>query len=481
MSRAVPSIDWQLVLGPLAESCPAAEWEQLSQATTQHPQRAIRLHPRRSIDELPFEVEAVPWCQQGYFLKSADIRPGEFLHFAAGDYYIQDAGSMLPLAISEITPGQWVCDTCASPGGKSTGALEQLNGTGLLVANEVIGSRLAILQLALARAGYGNYLVTNLDVDRLTGHMAGRFDCVLVDAPCTGQSMVVRGKQSLASYSATQIEHSSARQRRIIRAAAELVKPGGRLVYSTCTFSFAENEQIVQELAEEQARWQFKRFEHLQAWETPNFEGCYRLWPHRDGCAGAFAAALVCTHDRSIPADDNAGRADDNPGQTGWAAGRVHATQGHSSPGPKRIWTELAERPAGLEWLEEQTLAAVDNPPEVWSARGEQLHRFAADLPAEWLVVANGGVPVAERKGERLEPLYGSAVLQRPDLKHRLRIELEDLDAARYVAGEAIRFSSAESGWCLVCWRGRPLAWGKLAGGILKNHYPKAMRQARHP
>ncbi len=474
MSQVVPAIDWQLVLGPIAESFSALELDQLSKAITFHPRRAIRLHPQRCVEELPFEVEEVPWSAQGYFLRSADVRPGEFLHFAASDYYIQDAGSMLPLALCEITPGQWVCDTCASPGGKSTGVLEQLNGTGLLVSNEVIGSRLAILQLALARSGYANHLVTNLDVDRLSEHMAGRFDCVVVDAPCTGQSMVVRGKQSLASYSAAQIEHSSGRQRRIIRAAAELVKPGGRMVYSTCTFSFAENEQIVGELVGEQTRWHLKRFDHLQQWETPNYEGCYRLWPHRDRCAGAFAAVLECT-------DDTLRKQALNQAENQAIHSlRTQVSESQASPGHKRAWTAVGEWPAGLDWIEHQTNATADRRPGTWYLRGQQIHRFAGEVPAEWLAVANAGVAVAERKGERLEPLYGSALLPQSELTPRLRIELEDDEAARYVAGEAIRLSSTASGWCLVGWRGRPLAWGKLAGGILKNHYPKAMRQARH-
>lgn len=483
MSEPVPAIDWPLVLGPLTEAFSHEELQQLSRAITAHPPRAIRLHPRRSIAELPFDVEAVPWCGQGYFLKSPDIRPGEFLHFAAGDYYIQDAGSMLPLALCEITPGQWVCDTCASPGGKSTGALEQLAGSGLLVANEVIGARLAILQLALARSGYANHLMTSSDVDRLSQSMAGRFDCVLVDAPCTGQSMVVRGKQSLASYTAAQIEHSSARQRRIIRAAADLVRPGGRLVYSTCTFSFAENEQIVAELATEQPRWQLKRFDHLQAWETPNFAGCYRLWPHRDRCAGAFAAVLQCAAGSSSHApvafQANGSEQLHQVGQQGLKPANQATKSKRAHPNPKRAWTAIDPWPAGLDWIDEPNAAAGHHRGQ-WCVRGDQIHRFAEELPAEWLALACGGVAVAEQRGERFEPLYGSAMLPPSDLKARLEIELNDDQATRYVAGEAIRFSSTANGWCRIGWRGRPLAWGKLAGGVLKNHYPKAMRQARH-
>src|SRR5690606_29606672 len=116
---------------------------------------------------------------------------------------------------------------------------EQLDGRGWLLANEVIASRWPILNLALERSGYGNYLVTHRDVAALERQCGAAFDCVLVDAPCTGQSLVARGKQSPAAFSATQIEHSAARQARILRSAAAMTRPGGRLIYSTCTYSFA--------------------------------------------------------------------------------------------------------------------------------------------------------------------------------------------------------------------------------------------------
>ncbi len=296
-------INWPFVLGPILSTeseepknrgtLTPSEVVELERSIDQYSPRAVRLLPTVRPADLPFASEPIPWFERGRWLTDSQCRPGAFLHYAAGDYYIQDAGSMLALALCDIQPGQWVCDTCAAPGGKSSAVLESLGGTGLVVANEVIRSRLEILELTLARTGNSNYVVFNSEVEPLANLCMDLFDCVIVDAPCTGQSMVARGKQSLASFSAKQIEHSAARQQRILRAAGELVKSGGRLVYSTCTFAFAENEAIIAFFRSEHPDWTPLQVPKLSPWASPGQEGCYRLWPHRDRCAGAFAAALT--------------------------------------------------------------------------------------------------------------------------------------------------------------------------------------------
>jgi 16S rRNA C967 or C1407 C5-methylase (RsmB/RsmF family)/NOL1/NOP2/fmu family ribosome biogenesis protein len=451
--RNASNIDWPRVLGPLADKgFDVRELSVLERATGEHSRRAIRLANHQEPANLPFEVERVPWYQSGYFLTSSKVRPGSFLQYAAGDYYIQDAGSMLALALSEIQPGQLVCDTCASPGGKSTGALELLQGTGGLVSNEVIASRLPILGLTLCRSGYSNFIVTNRDVEVLGTHLPESFDCVIVDAPCTGQSMVVRGKQSMAAYSQRQIEHSTARQLRILRAAAALVKPNGRLVYSTCTFSFAENEGIVSQLIAEQPTWTPKRFPALAQWESAGFPGCYRLWPHRDDCAGGFAAALIRSESTT--------------------SGELQASMAKST----NHWTQLERLPEDADWFEMRGT----NDARLFQL-GQQIHLFPSFCDATWLELAASGQPIAREHAGRTEPLYGSSVVADARFSASRLVELNDDEARRFVAGESIRQlalaeHSATSGWCAATWRGRKLAWGKLAGGVLKNHFPKALR-----
>lgn len=452
-------IDWHHVLGPLLTNhqlFDTAELQQLEAATLSFARRAVRPAPGVSSDALPFETEPVAWHARGRFVSDRldatgkPIRPGGFVHHAAGDYYIQDAASMLALTLCDVAPGQWVCDACAAPGGKSTALLEALAGQGLLLANEVIASRLAILNLALDRGGYANRLVMNCDIEQLAALCGSAFDCVLVDAPCTGQTMLARGKQSLAAFSPVQIEHSSARQLRIARAAMRLVKPGGRLVYSTCSFSFAENEQIVLTLQEQCPDWRLVSQPGLESWQSPLAAGCYRIWPHREGSAGAFAALLVRSESPRLESPE-------------WNDARPQSSR----------WQRLESLPTDIAWFQER------QPTGQWWANKRQLHRFDAAIPAAWIERANAGVCVAENKQTRWEPRFGSATLPQEVGQAPNALELEDSQAIAFVAGEALRCGKKEFDWCVVRWRGRPLGWGKVAAGVLKNHFPKPLRQTQ--
>lgn len=501
------AIDWATVLGPVlsaGSTSPGSlavqfdELADLQQATFAHVRRAVRPRPRLAAVDLPFATDSVPWFPRGRFVAetpaAAAVRPGAFMHYAAGDYYIQDAGSMLAVALMDARPGDWVCDTCAAPGGKSSGLLEQLAGSGVLVANEVIRSRLSLLALALERTGYGNQMLTNLEVEQLSQLCGPVFDRVLVDAPCTGQTMVGRGKQRLAAFSAAQIAHSSARQQRILRAAARLVKPGGRLVYSTCAYSFAENEQVVLEFARELEGWQLAKQPGFEAWASPLAAGCYRVWPHRHGCSGAFAAVLV---------NAAAEQAHDDSAQVGLRLSALRTRFG---------WRELESLPQGLEGLVSLEAGCL------WQG-GNQIHRFDTALPADWIGAAVAGTELACRSGEahnqRWSPSFGAAVLSGQGrnsgngdsgngdfdsgdsgdgvvlpvrgMLDVCELPLDDGQAIRFVAGESLRGVEGVSdagtaerggeGWCVPSWRGRRLAWGKLTGGVLKNHFPKAIRQ----
>ncbi|RMF40795.1 MAG: hypothetical protein D6753_10900, partial [Planctomycetota bacterium] len=266
--RGVESdVDWAPILGPLREMderVAASRWSAMTRAVFDYAPRGLRLRPECSPDDLPFDTIPVDWFPRARWLADGSIRPGGFLQHAAADYYVQDPGSTLAVALCQIEPGQSVFDACAAPGGKSTAILEQLAGAGVLLANEVIHSRVKTLETALQRSGFANWCVMSADLERLPPVLHQRWDCVLVDAPCSGQSLVGKGRQSMSAFAARQVEHCALRQMRILEAAAGLVRPGGRLVYSTCTFSYAENEEMVGRFVESHPGWEPFRLPELE-------------------------------------------------------------------------------------------------------------------------------------------------------------------------------------------------------------------------
>lgn len=437
-------IDWHKVLGPSLAGLEPHELSDLHAAITAHAPRAIRVSDPTDEKQLPFATKPVEWFSRG-FLVEIGKRPGGYLNYPAGDYYIQDAGSMLALALCEIQPGQVVLDACSAPGGKSTGLLEQLDGTGFLVANEVIKSRVAVLQDALSNQGYDNYVVANSDLEDMSAKCESVFDCVLVDAPCTGQSMLAKGKQTLAAFSPGQIEHSSQRQARILNAASRLVRPGGRLVYSTCSFSWAENEAIISDF--KCAHPHFKSISNpdLARWESESERGCYRLWPHRHPTSGSFAAALIKL---------------DEDSKIEWPVLRQNKAK------PKLVQQSAIDLPVAL--LPQHRLVR----------RKDSIYLLSDKLSEASFAFEFVGIPIAKEKSKRWEPLHALARLRSLEVASGPHASLLDSEACLYVEGQSIRQTGLKTkGWHVMTWSGRKLGWGKVSNGVVKNHFPKSIRQ----
>lgn len=477
------------VLGPLASDASGLgepELGELIHAIAQHGRRCVRPRAALALSDLPFETEPVPWSTRGRFLADSRIRPGNHLHYAAGNYAIQDAASLLPITLMQLQPGQIVCDVCAAPGGKSLSILDALDGQGLLLSNEVIASRVDTLQLTLGRSGYANYLVANRPAEQLADVSGQAFDCVLVDAPCTGQSMIARGKQSLSAFSQAQIAHSAARQQSILRAAIQMVRPGGRIVYSTCTFAFEENEGIVAWLRGLLPEWQPLVIDQLAAWQTPGFDGCYRLWPHRDRCAGGFAAALLRPLDDDAEATAAAlsqshSNASSRERIERRSISRRKAFSISSSFGDSSDWTRWHDWLVVEQWgqIDRESLMwkSSSAEPEFWLRR-QRAHWFDSHVPDTWRRLAHAGIEVAASFGEQWQPSYSLATLERPAawFEPLRRVELSDAEAIQFMSGASLH-RAGTAGWCVAHWRGRPLGWGKQVASQLKNHLPKPLRQ----
>ena len=421
----------------------AAESRELELAVLGRPPKAIRLRPEAALGQataepLPFPTEQVPWYSLGSFCPMTE-QPGRFLAHAAGAYFVQDAGSMLALQLLDAQPGEWIADLCAAPGAKASAILETIGPSGgLLLANEPVRGRLPPLIYNLARVGFPRYIVTAADPDRLDAEWEEQFTAVLVDAPCTGQSLVGRGRQSVAAFSQQQIVHSAARQRRILAAAARLVQPGGRLVYSTCTFAAAENEDVVGDFLSQHDGWREEPLAALEPWRSPLEPGGYRLYPHRDRCAGAYAVRL-----RRL-------------GESATTGGR--------------------------RYRDEQAVAEplVIGGEEVGRLRAGRLLRQHGRWE-DWPVTLTGRAAaggyaseVAYQPGKHWMPSHALALRRDEGWQPGQTLELTDEQARQFLQGLAL--SAGPQGWTVATWRGHPLGWLRGNRDRANNGLPAAAR-----
>ena len=345
---------------------------------------------------------------------------------------------MAPVSLLDPRPGEWICDLCAAPGGKSTQIAGRLNGEGLLLCNEINSKRAKILSRNIERMGVANALVTNEHPRRLAEKLFGCFDRVLIDAPCSGEGMFRKEEAAVTDWSEETVAMCADRQREILHSGAQLVRPGGRLVYSTCTFAPAENEETVAAFLESHSDF---CLEQLDApWFTPAGEGQYRLWPHKLLGEGHFAAVLRRKGDEPRRCPD-------------------------AEPAAKmpKAFGEFSAR-LGLQL-----------PPGAPLTFGRSLYWIPPEMPAlRGLKIERPGLELGEEKKDRFEPAHALA-LWLDSCKNTLELTADDPATARYLHGEVI--PCAGRGWHLVRVDGCSLGWGKSDGTTLKNHYPKGLRR----
>lgn len=450
---------------PKIESCPLpnvvlaeSEWGALRDALFQRPAKAVRRREDAAFGEgahvsLPFDVEQVEWFEQGAYCVE-EHQPGRYLSHAAGLYFVQDAGSMLALRLLAAQPAEVIADVCAAPGAKASSILEVVGpGGGFLLANEPIHGRTAALRSTLSRVGFANFVTTQLDVERLAEQSAEAFDAVLVDAPCTGQTLVGRGKQSAQVFSAEKVQHAAARQRRILAAAARMVRPAGRLIYSTCTFAIEENEGVVEAFLEQSPDWSVEPEATLAPWQSSFGPGGYRLFPHRERSAGAYAIRLR--------------RAGDS---------EANARVGMHDAALRRAFPSADE--VGVDWeLEGECLGKLSGL-DVLTRGGLQL-AVPHCLPTNLASLALTGVELAYRPRKHWMPSHALA-LQRGSAFRATRVrELDDAEAISYLQGQPL--SPGTAGWSVVRWRGHPLGWIRSNDLRANNGLPAAERMSVAP
>lgn len=445
-----------------------------------------------------FHLTPVLWAKNGFYYAPAD-RPGKHPYHEAGLYYIQEPSAMAVVEALNPQPGERVLDLCAAPGGKSTQIAACLRGEGLLVSNEIHPARAKILSQNMERMGAANGIVTNHDAQTLAEWLPEFFDKIVVDAPCSGEGMFRKDPEARTEWTPDSPRQCSLRQREILRYAAQMLKPGGRMVYSTCTFSPEENEETIEAFLQEHPdisiesadvfsdfrktptdKEGFPRFGKGRPDWTSNhgrgeLESTFRLWPHQLPGEGHYLAIL-----RKAPAGSKTAAAD-----------QTLSDFDVPTPTPKKRRKEerkTRQKSSGindrelqaifLQFCRETFIEEDGKKQGEYLLFGDQLYCVPEGLPdMTGKKILRPGLHLGTFKKNRFEPSHALALsLHKEQVKHHLPLTSHDQQVIRYLNGESIPAESAASGWVLVTVDGYSLGWGKLAGGRLQNHYPKGLR-----
>ncbi|UCH26653.1 MAG: RsmF rRNA methyltransferase first C-terminal domain-containing protein [Trueperaceae bacterium] len=432
-------------------------------ALHQHDVKGLRANTLKVDSEsleksLPWPLAPLPWCPSGFQLQHG-VAAGKHPYHAAGLYYLQEPSAMAVAEAASVSAGDLILDLAAAPGGKSSHLAALTNDVGLLVSNEVNAKRCKALLQNLERCGIRHALVVNERVERLAEVWGGCFDKVLLDAPCSGEGMFRKNDEALAMWTDERVAHCARLQDRLLDDAASLVKGGGRLVYSTCTFSPEENEWVVAKFLKRWPAFQLRQIglEGLAPgrpdWlpedlKRDDLHKTRRIWPHLHPGEGHFIAAVERISgpiEKLLPF-------------------RAHNT----APDILKLWQQFV----GATLL-------ID------PARGKQIVQYGDHLYAipplapfpKGLKIRRIGLRLASIRGKRLLPSHALVMALRPvQVRETLSFEPQHPELLRYLQGHPIEHRGND-GWLAIAVGGHCLSWGRRAKGIVKNAYPKGLRR----
>ena len=398
----------------------------------------------------------VSWANEAYYFDE-NVRPGKHPYHEMGLYYIQEPSAMSAAALLAPKPGMRVLDLCAAPGGKSTQLATYLGDSGLLVSNEINTQRSRILSQNIERMGIKNAIVTNEDSFVLASHFPGFFNAIQVDAPCSGEGMFRKLPEAIEQWSMENVAICAARQKEILDNAAVMLKPGGTIVYSTCTFSKEENEDVIEYFLEKHPDFTLEEME--------------RFWPHKVDGEGHFVAKLVRrgSVDTGFKSDRQTKKIKNNKN-------RKNETKSALTKENMKLLSEFLD-----ETISDDMAALIKNSRLVMF--GEQLYRLPdMEVDIKGLKVQRAGLHIGEFKKQRFEPSHSLALaLKLSEAKNVVKLTCDNPQTIGFFNGQSVMLSDEQAaeckkGWALVCVDGYPAGWGKVNGTQVKNHYPKGLR-----
>lgn len=432
---------------------------------------SLKTNPEEFEPICPFSISRIPWVKNGYYYDTDEEQPAKHPFYYAGLYYIQEPSAMTPASLLPINRGDKVLDICAAPGGKSTELGAKLDREGLLVSNDISNSRAKALLKNIEISGIRNALVVSEAPNKLVGYFPEYFDKILIDAPCSGEGMFRKSPAIIKNWEQYGVEYYNKLQKEIILFAARMLKPGGYMLYSTCTFSPEENEGTISYLLDQYPEFSvvealpdeatckelgisYEGFDHGRPEWIDNgreeLKNCLRLWPHKINGEGHFAA-LLHKADHSDPGSD-----------TSYTRGYTPVTVSKS----KNVLSD--------EFFDFIKTVRIPYEQEQLVVHEDRVYLLPKGLPdLKGLRILRQGLLLGEMKKQRFEPSQALAsALLASEYDKVIRLQAEDENVIRYLKCESIEPEGEyEDGWYLVCVKDYTLGWIKIAGNSFKNKY----------
>lgn len=384
----------------------------------------LKLSKEEFLSVAPFDALPVPWCEDGFYI--TEEKPGKFIEHASGLYYVQEPSAMCAVPLLGDISGQTVLDMCSAPGGKGTQLAQAMHGEGILFLNEINFPRAKILSQNVERMGVKNAVVTSASSELLAECFASCFDAILADAPCSGEGMFRKDEAAVSEWSPAVSTMCAERQDNILSCADRLLKSGGKLVYSTCTFSREEDEARIENF--------------LKKHKNYTLIDMFKLWPHEIEGEGHFAALLQKNDgDKSTFKEIKLSRPDAR----------------------ERLYREFEKENLKIRF-------------ENLYAAGDTLYSLPCGMPGIKMQILRAGIRLGRFSGSRFEPAHSLAMCLKED--EARFISLDEKSAKMYLSGLTLPLCGEARGWTVVSYKGYPLGWCKAAGDVLKNHYPKGLR-----
>ncbi len=410
----------------------------------------------------PFELTPVPWCKNAFYYDDAICKPSKHPYYYAGLYYLQEPSATLPATTLPIEEGDIVLDICAAPGGKSTELAAKLKGTGFLVSNDISASRAKALLKNLEVFGVDNMMICCEAPNTLSKAFPEGFDKILIDAPCSGEGMFRKSYSMVTAWEQNGTEMFAGIQRGILNEVVKMLKPGGMILYSTCTFSQLEDEKSVEYLLDLDENLEIVPFEMAEGFvcgkpeytesKDESYKYCARLFPHKIKGEGHFTVLLKDKREKE------------------------DGIKNDYFIKPSKLPEELKDFLSNIN---------KDMPSRRFEIKKEKVYFIKEACPdTEGLRILRQGLLFGEIKKNRFEPSEALAMsLKKEEFRLTLNLSREDERVLRYLKGETIDITETEAtieegfkdkkkeGYILILVDSFPLGFGKLKNGTIKNKY----------